>query len=47
MSITITNSTFILKKALLSIAHGSKVPDVAIHDSCISGNAGFEERDEA
>jgi hypothetical protein len=45
MSITITNSTFKFKKALLSVPRGSKVPDIAIHDSFISGDAGIEERD--
>ena len=45
MSITITNSTFKLGKALLSIPHGSKLPDIAIHGSFISGDACFEERE--
>jgi len=44
MSIIITNSTFIVNKAI-SIAHGSKVPDIAIHGSFISGDACFEERE--
>jgi len=45
MRITVANSTFKFKKAFLSIPYGSKVPDIAIYDSFISGETGFEERD--
>jgi hypothetical protein len=45
MNITITNSTFKVRKALLSVPRGSKVPDITIHGSFISGDAGIEERD--